>query len=151
MNFPITTEVERAQAYFNQALTFTYGFNHAEAARSYREAARLDPDCGICWWGVALSYGPNINKAMEESDVAPAWEATKEDTGKVWDATKEVSGDAWEATKEGGSKAWDKTKEVSGETWDKVTGDDGAGAPEATGSSEAVEADDAVNPEELAQ
>jgi tetratricopeptide (TPR) repeat protein len=78
VNFPITTTIERAQAYFNQALTFTYGFNHAEAARSYREAARLDPDCGICWWGVALSYGPNINKAMEESDVAPAWEATNE-------------------------------------------------------------------------
>ena len=53
VQFPISTESERAQAYFNQALTFSYGFNHAEAVRSFTEAARLDPSCGICWWGVA--------------------------------------------------------------------------------------------------
>ena len=52
-----------ARAYFNQALTFAYGFNHVEAERSFREAARLDPSCGVCWWGVALVNGPNINKA----------------------------------------------------------------------------------------
>ncbi|MFV2090531.1 MAG: hypothetical protein ACC642_07745, partial [Pseudomonadales bacterium] len=75
VNFPISTSIPMTQAYFNQALTFAYGFNHAEAARSFREAARLDPDCGICWWGVALVHGPNINKVMDESDVAPAWEA----------------------------------------------------------------------------
>ncbi len=75
VNFPISTSVPLAQAYFNQALTFAYGFNHAEAARSFRESARLDPDCGICWWGVALVHGPNINKVMDESDVTPAWEA----------------------------------------------------------------------------
>jgi tetratricopeptide (TPR) repeat protein len=78
VSFPISSSVEGAQAYFNQALTFAYGFNHAEAARSFREAARLDPDCGICWWGVALVHGPNINKAMEETDLAPAWEAVNE-------------------------------------------------------------------------
>ena len=75
VSFPITTTVPQAQAYFNQALTFSYGFNHAEAERSFREAARLDPDCGICWWGVALVLGPNINKAMDEEAAAPAWEA----------------------------------------------------------------------------
>ena len=75
VSFPITSSSAEAQAYFNQALTFSFGFNHAEAARSFGEAARLDPECGICWWGVALVRGPNINKAMDEADVAPAWEA----------------------------------------------------------------------------
>jgi len=78
VDFPLSSSVPAARAYFNQALTFAYGFNHAEAARSFREAARLDPDCGICWWGVALAHGPNINKAMDETDVAPAWEASRE-------------------------------------------------------------------------
>jgi tetratricopeptide (TPR) repeat protein len=78
VDFPVTSSVERARQYFNQALTFAYGFNHAEAARSFREAARLDPDCGICWWGVALVHGPNINKAMDEAEVAPAWEAAND-------------------------------------------------------------------------
>lgn len=75
VHFPISTESERTQAYFNQALTFSYGFNHAEAARSFREAARLDDTCGICWWGVALAHGPNINKEMTAEDVPVAWEA----------------------------------------------------------------------------
>ena len=77
VDFPLTTEVEQARAYFNQALTFTYGFNHVEAERSFREAARLDPSCGICWWGVALVNGPNINKAMDDAQAAPAWEAVQ--------------------------------------------------------------------------
>ena len=78
VQFPISTESEQAQAYFNQALTFSYGFNHAEAVRSFTEAARLDPSCGICWWGVALALGPNINAAMDESSVAPAWQAVQQ-------------------------------------------------------------------------
>jgi len=77
VSFPITSQVELAQDYFNQALTFSYGFNHAEAERSFREAARLDPACGICWWGVALVNGPNINKVMDETQVAPAWEGVQ--------------------------------------------------------------------------
>ncbi len=77
VDFPISTTSERAQAYFNQALTFSYGFNHAEAARSFREAARLDDTCGICWWGVALAHGPNINKEMTSEDVPVAWEALR--------------------------------------------------------------------------
>ncbi len=77
VDFPLTSQNEMARAYFNQALTFSYGFNHAEAQRSFREAARRDPDCGICWWGVALVNGPNINKAMDDAQIAPAWEAVQ--------------------------------------------------------------------------
>jgi hypothetical protein len=42
----------------------TYGFNHAEAGRSFREAARLDPQCAMAYWGMALVLGPNINMTM---------------------------------------------------------------------------------------
>lgn len=77
VEFPLSSANELARAYFNQALTFSYGFNHAEAERSFREAARLDPECGICWWGVALVNGPNINKAMDDAQVTPAWEAAQ--------------------------------------------------------------------------
>ncbi|HEY5645781.1 MAG TPA: hypothetical protein VIS76_07565, partial [Pseudomonadales bacterium] len=77
VDFPLTSEVELARDYFNQALTFSYGFNHAEAERSFREAARLDEACAICWWGVALVNGPNINKVMDETQVAPAWEGVE--------------------------------------------------------------------------
>ena len=58
---PISTKSKDAQAYFNQGLTLVYGFNHAEALRSFKEVARLDPDCAMAYWGQALALAPNIN------------------------------------------------------------------------------------------
>ena len=69
LHVPISTTSEQAQKYFDQGFTLMYGFNHHEAIRSFKEAARLDPTCGICWWGVALSYGPNINQPMEKDAI----------------------------------------------------------------------------------
>jgi tetratricopeptide (TPR) repeat protein len=57
----VSTAEPDAQTYFNQGLALIYGFNHAEAERSFREAARIDPKLGIAHWGVALAVGPNIN------------------------------------------------------------------------------------------
>lgn len=65
---PVTTANQRAREYFNQGLLLTYGFNHAGAVRSFREAQRLDPGCAMCWWGEALALGPNINAPMDERD-----------------------------------------------------------------------------------
>jgi tetratricopeptide (TPR) repeat protein len=62
---PISTKNSLAQRYFDQGLILAYGFNHAEAARSFREAAKLDPNCAMCYWGIALVLGPNINAPME--------------------------------------------------------------------------------------
>jgi tetratricopeptide (TPR) repeat protein len=73
----VSTSSEAAQRYFDQGFTLIYAFNHAEAIRSFREAARLDPSCAMAWWGVALAYGPNINKPMDPADAPKAWEAVK--------------------------------------------------------------------------
>ncbi|MEM7781258.1 MAG: tetratricopeptide repeat protein [Pseudomonadota bacterium] len=57
----ITTSHPGAQRYFNQGMVMSFGFNHAEAIRSFRAAQRLDPNCAMCFWGEALATGPNIN------------------------------------------------------------------------------------------
>ncbi|UCH92035.1 MAG: tetratricopeptide repeat protein [Nitrospirota bacterium] len=75
--YPISTSVPRAQQYFDQGLILTYGFNHAEAARSFREAARLDPTCAMCFWGEALVLGPNINAPMDSSVIPKAYGAVQ--------------------------------------------------------------------------
>lgn len=62
--FPVTTQSEQAQRFINQGLNLTYGFNHAEAGRAFAEAARLDPNAAMAYWGQALVLGPNINAAM---------------------------------------------------------------------------------------
>ena len=64
IHFPITTSSPEAQRYFNQGMGFAYGFNHAAAIASFKEAQRLDPDCAMCWWGESLAYGPNINAPL---------------------------------------------------------------------------------------
>lgn len=58
---PVTTKSKDAQAFFDQGMRLVFGFNHAEAVRAFREAARLDPDCAMAYWGHALALGPNIN------------------------------------------------------------------------------------------
>ena len=64
-HYAITTPVPLAQRYFDQGLRLYYGFNHAEAIRAFEEAARQDPQCAMCYWGIALAYGPNINMPMD--------------------------------------------------------------------------------------
>lgn len=72
----VTTSSPDAQRYFDQGLTFAYAFNHDEAIRSFEEAARLDPDCAMAWWGVSLCHGPHINNpAMTPERSQAAWDA----------------------------------------------------------------------------
>ncbi len=71
----ISTKNARTQLLFDQGVNLTFGFNHAEAIRSFREAARLDPHCAMCWWGLANALGPNINLPMPGDAIKPAWEA----------------------------------------------------------------------------
>jgi tetratricopeptide (TPR) repeat protein len=76
-HYEISTDVPLAQRYFDQGLRLYYAFNHAEAVRSFDEAARLDPGCAICFWGTALAYGPNINLPMDLESGAAAYAAVQ--------------------------------------------------------------------------
>ena len=75
IHFIITTTSKEAQAYFNQGMMLAYGFNHAEAARSFYEAARLDTSCAMCQWGYAYVLGPNYNAGMEPDNLQRAYDA----------------------------------------------------------------------------
>ncbi len=75
--FPVTTKSAKAQSFVNQGVNLAYGFNHAEAGRAFREAARLDPDCAMAHWGQALVLGPNINAAMAPEDEPKAHAAAQ--------------------------------------------------------------------------
>jgi tetratricopeptide (TPR) repeat protein len=66
--FEVTVASERAQLFINQGLNLAYGFNHAEAFRAFAEAARLDPQAPMAYWGQAWVLGPNINAPMNPDD-----------------------------------------------------------------------------------
>ncbi|UKJ07734.1 tetratricopeptide repeat protein [Solitalea lacus] len=76
-HFPTSTKDERAAKYFDQGLTLYYAFNHAEAGRSFKEAAKLDENMAMAYWGQALCMGPNINMPMDTSKSAEVFALTQ--------------------------------------------------------------------------
>jgi tetratricopeptide (TPR) repeat protein len=73
---PIATTLPEAQRYFDQGMRFLWAFNHDESTRSFARAAELDPACAMCFWGVALTVGPNYNvPVMAETRARVAWDA----------------------------------------------------------------------------
>jgi tetratricopeptide (TPR) repeat protein len=75
--FQVTTNNKDAQLFMNQGFNLSYAFNHAEAGRAFREAARLDPDLAMAYWGQALVLGPNINAPMDPNAEPQALELVK--------------------------------------------------------------------------
>lgn len=59
---------ESAREFFAQGMAQAYGFNEAEAIRSFKAALAKDPGCAMCAWGVAWQMGPNINNASRSNE-----------------------------------------------------------------------------------
>jgi tetratricopeptide (TPR) repeat protein len=72
---PIATSSVLAQRYFNQGLILSYGFNHNEAGRAFREVTLIDSSCAMGYWGMALVLGPNINAPMDPENIPKAYDA----------------------------------------------------------------------------
>lgn len=74
----VTTDSAEAQKYFDQGLAFLHGFNHGAAIRSFEEAARIDPECAMAHWAIALANGPHINFPLVPPPAAErAWKELK--------------------------------------------------------------------------
>ena len=54
INFPITTSNPKAQEFFTQGVAQMHSFWANEAERSFLQAAALDPESPMPWWGVAM-------------------------------------------------------------------------------------------------
>lgn len=72
---PVATTVPAAQDFFDQGMRLYWAFNHGEAFRSFARAAELDPRCTLCFWGAALSLGPNYNMPMMPESARAASDA----------------------------------------------------------------------------
>jgi tetratricopeptide (TPR) repeat protein len=63
-HWPTGAGDRRVQRYLDQGMLLAYGFNPAEAVRSFEAALAIDPTCATCWWALAWALGPNINADM---------------------------------------------------------------------------------------
>jgi tetratricopeptide (TPR) repeat protein len=85
----ISTENPETQKFFDQGMALLFGFYYTQAIRSFQEAARLDPSCAMCWWGVAYALGPNINAPMNPKNKERALEAITKAKALAPKATQE--------------------------------------------------------------
>ena len=70
VQFPVTSKNPLVQKFIEQGIGQLHGFWYVEAERSFRQAAALDPDCGIAYWGMAVanrSHEPRARKLALEA------------------------------------------------------------------------------------
>ncbi|HSR50335.1 MAG TPA: hypothetical protein VLV83_05865 [Acidobacteriota bacterium] len=72
---PISSSSKEAQQYFDQGFQLMYAFSKQNATRSFREAHKFDPECAICYWGEAWTWGSYLNGKMREEEAPHAYRA----------------------------------------------------------------------------
>ncbi len=73
----MSSSSKEAQAFFDQGFQMMYSFAKAEAVRSFREAWKRDPECGICYWGEAWAWGSYLNAPMNSEEAPHAYSAAQ--------------------------------------------------------------------------
>ena len=86
-SYRITTTTPEAQRWFDQGLRLVYAFNHPEAQKAFREAARLDPGCAMCYCGIAMTEGANYNSPTDRERERKALAAVQEAERRAGAAT----------------------------------------------------------------
>jgi len=82
-HFPISTDNELAQKYFDQGFQLMYAFAKEESARSFQASHLADPDCAICWWGEAWAWGSYLNGPMTTAESPRAYFALQQAMARI--------------------------------------------------------------------
>ncbi len=61
----VTSAVPGVQELIDQGVGQLHGFWYFEAERSFRQAASLDPDCAMAYWGMAMANTSNAKRAKQ--------------------------------------------------------------------------------------
>ncbi|HEX4071167.1 MAG TPA: peroxiredoxin family protein [Planctomycetaceae bacterium] len=65
VHFAVSSKNPLVQKFIEQGIGQLHGFWFSEAERSFRQAARLDPNCGIAYWGMAQAAQLNPARAAQ--------------------------------------------------------------------------------------
>ncbi len=84
VHFPITTTNPLAQKFFTQGVGQLHGFWYCEAERSFRQAAALDAECAMAYWGMAMANINNPKRAAEFIKLAAAKKAKASRREQLW-------------------------------------------------------------------
>ena len=64
-NMPVTTASEEARKFFNQGVSQMHSFWFMESERSFLQAATLDPDMAMAYWGISVSAAGDYRPAFQ--------------------------------------------------------------------------------------
>ncbi len=84
IHFEITTSSPEAQQFFDQGLGQLHGFWDFEAERSFRQAAAIDPDCAVAYWGMAMANFKNEERGKGFIDEAVARKDKASKREQLW-------------------------------------------------------------------
>ena len=68
----IETSSPLAQRYFDQGLVLFYSFEYGESIRSFHAAIAADPNCAMCYWGLALALGSKTDMPLDGHELDDA-------------------------------------------------------------------------------
>jgi tetratricopeptide (TPR) repeat protein len=92
-NMPVTTSSDEARKFFNQGISQMHSFWFIESERSFLQAAALDPNMAMAYWGISVSAA---------ADYRPAFQLLRDpNDGGRGDATAATSSDAVQRTSNG--------------------------------------------------
>ncbi len=84
VDFPVQTSKPMAQRFFDQGVGQLHGFWFYEAERSFRQAAALDKDCAMAFWGMAMANVNNETRAKQFTSKAVALKDKACDSDRAW-------------------------------------------------------------------
>ena len=92
VHLAITTSNPEAQKFFDQGLAQLHSFWAVEAERSFLQAAALDPDAPMPWWGVAMvAAGDYRPRHQLESATPPTSRDPRSPAARAWMPPKRPS------------------------------------------------------------
>lgn len=62
---PVTTSSEEARRFFNQGISQMHSFWFLESERSFLQAAALDPEMAMAYWGISVSAAGDYRPAFQ--------------------------------------------------------------------------------------
>ncbi|MBK5256235.1 MAG: hypothetical protein JJE39_09410, partial [Vicinamibacteria bacterium] len=64
-HMPVTTNSDEARKFFNQGISQMHSFWFLESERSFLQAATLDPDMAMAYWGISVSAAGDYRPAFQ--------------------------------------------------------------------------------------
>src|SRR5689334_14375566 len=90
VHFPITTKNPEAQQFFDQGIAQMHSFWAREAERSFLQAAELDPEAPMPWFGVAMVAAGDWRPKFQLDYIEAVFGAPKRMGGRAYDAAQKA-------------------------------------------------------------